>query len=148
MATFNIKVGDTTPVLEISMKIASSDPVEYWNAPTDKPDGVNNLDVHSVYFTMKNADTNEVVINREGGSVDQEGSRTILRYAWRKADPSWPANQNVFKGDTGVVGTYYGEFEVFYKDNANPLLPDRKRTFPCTPGDELIINVHEDLNGI
>jgi hypothetical protein len=148
MATYNIPIGDTTPVLEISMKEANSDPVEYWDGTSYKADGVNTLPIHSVKFTLKNKTTGEIIVDRAVGTFDQDGARTILRYAWQKADVGWPADPNAFPGDTGIAGTYLGEFEVWFQNQGDPLLADRKRTFPSTPGDELIINITEDLNGI
>lgn len=149
MSTFNIPRGDTSPVLEVSLKIAnSSEPTEYWDATSYKPDGVNQLDIHSVYFTLKNTSTDAIVVNRQVGTFDQSGERTILRYAWKGADPTWPADNAAYPGDTGIAGTYKGEFEVTFQQNGASTNEDRKRTFPCTPGDELLINITEDLNGI
>jgi hypothetical protein len=158
MATFTIPRGDTTPVLEIALKVANSDPVTYWLGTAHKADGFSANGIHGVNFVMTNLDTGDVVVAKPiDGSYNAtskvDGGHTILLYAWRKADPNWPTDPVAFAGDTGVAGNYRGEFEVTFNVQApapaapNTWVAGRKRTFPSTPGDELLIAVTEDLDG-
>ena len=136
MATFTIKRGDTAPQLQISLSIAGTDPRTYWNAGLDKPDG-SLRNVARVYFIMRGA-ANVIV----GGTSSKKytgiaedpvtlNNKTILAYTWNS-------------GDTNVVGTYNAEFEVHYEGPGGAT--GKKRTFPSTAGDNLIINVVADLN--
>lgn len=136
MAIFTIKRGDTAPPLEIALSIAGGGDGAYWNASTDKPDGASTREIREVRFIMKNT-SNDIVgavspLNYTGiGYFRTENGRTILGYTW---------NNN----DTAVQGAYKAEFEVIYQSATGGM--GKKRTFPCTPGDVLMVNVDADLN--
>lgn len=134
MATFTIKRGDTAPPLEISLSIAGTSPKEYWKDADDRPDNRNNpTEIFQVRFIMRGADNKIVgatLSNNYTGIAQpyNDGNKTVLTYYWKA-------------GDTAVAGTYQGEFEVIYGSSSG-----KKRTFPSTAGDTLVINVTADLN--
>ena len=135
MATFTIKRGDTAPPLEISLSIAGTSPKQYWQAGDDRPDDRSNAtSIYQVRFIMKGTD-NKIVGATTGAAYtgiaephNVSGEKTVLTYYWKT-------------GNTAVAGTYKGEFEVIYGSATG-----RKRTFPSTAGDTLIISVTPDLN--
>ena len=140
MATFTIKRGDTAPALQISMSIAGTEPRQYWNGGIDTPEGGNDIrQILYVKFIMR--DQNQKIVaatstkNYTGdASFGQDLNaveKTILAYSWNA-------------GDTSVAGNYNAELEVTYKDINGDV--GKKRTFPSTTGDSLIINVEADLN--
>ena len=136
MATFTIKRGDTAPPLQISLSIAGTSPREYWSAGADKPDGVNTREIKQVKFIMKGDDNKIVGATSQSNYTgiarsDTANNKTVLTYSWGP-------------NDTAVAGTYSAEFEVVYKDARGG--DGKKRTFPSTSGDTLIINVTPDLN--
>jgi len=136
MATFSIKRGDTAPALKIALSIAGTEPREYWDGSIEKPDGVVQREIKEVRFILRNSQ--EEII---GSSSTQNftglatfattAGKTELAYSWQD-------------GDTSVAGTYKAEFEVFFQDATGGL--GKKRTFPSTTGDELIISIEADLN--
>ena len=160
------------PPLIISLRIAGTDPERFYTYAKDDVGGDNEDNAGSINrtikFTMKNAETGVIVglaanvaqrftgfgvaddkiIGTEdlgGGPIDI--IKTILRYNWQPPALGYDSvtNPNVFPGDTGLAGTYTGEFEIIYEDPVTGS-ENRKRTFPSTPGDTLIINVVPDLN--
>ena len=136
MATFTIKRGDTAPAIEIALSIVGTEPREYWDASTDKPDGLVNREIKEVRFIMRDNAQNIVgsssTKNYTGlGTFATNNGKTVLAYSWEE-------------GDTNVAGTYNAEFEVVYQDAVGGF--GKKRTFPSTSGDSLIINIEADLN--
>lgn len=136
MATFTIKRGDTAPAIEIALSIAGTEPREYWDASLDKPDALVTREIKEVRFIMR--DNSQVIVgatsnkNYTGkGTFVTSGGKTILAYSWADTD-------------TRVAGTYNAEFEVWYENATGGF--GKKRTFPSTSGDSLIINVEADLN--
>lgn len=141
MATFTIKRGDSAPPLEISLVASGTTPKTYWKKGDDRPDNrATATDIIQVRFIMKGSD-NKIVGATESTpytglatSVDVGDSKTVLSYYWGP-------------NDTAVAGTYQGEFEVIYKGpEGSENAFGRKRTFPSTAGDTLVINVTQDLN--
>lgn len=136
MATFTIKRGDTAPQLKIALAVAGTNPKTYWSSGSDKPDG-NVREIHSVRFIMRGEDNNIVnsSFNKKYTGLatwsTSTSNKTILAYTWNS-------------GDTSVAGTYNAEFEVVFQDASRA--EGKKRTFPSTDGDQLIINVVADLN--
>lgn len=147
MATFTIKRGDTAPPLKIALSIAGSNPKDYWQRTDDKPDFVGNVetsrDINKVRFILKSSD-NKIVKTGASGTSDTgkaeaievagtggSNSKTVLAYYWNS-------------GDTNIAGTYTAEFEVYFDDGTGN--PGKKRTFPSTEGDSLIVNIVPDLN--
>ena len=136
MSTFTIKRGDTAPALEIALSIAGTEPREYWDASLDKPDAIVTREIKEVRFILRNEE--QVIIgattnqNYTGlGSFVTTGGKTVLAYSWNE-------------GDTVTAGTYTSEFEVVYENATGGF--GKKRTFPSTSGDTLIINIEADLN--
>ncbi len=83
-ATFNIKVGDTKPVLQATLKDGAGNAV--------------NLTGTTVKFSMR--DVQSTTIKRDKGTVVlTDAANGIVTYSWVTAD-------------TDTVGTYLGEFEV------------------------------------
>lgn len=136
MSTRTIKRGDTAPALEIALSITGTEPREYWDASLDKPDGLVTREIKEVRFIMR--DNAQKIVgatsakNYTGlGTFSTEGGKTVLAYSWQD-------------GDTDIAGTYNAEFEVIYENATGGY--GKKRTFPCTSGDTLIINIEADLN--
>ena len=136
MSTFTIKRGDTAPALEIALSIAGSSPREYWDVGNDRPDALVGRDIYEVRFIMRDNAQNVVgatkAKNYTGvGTFVPESGKTVLAYSWQE-------------GDTRVAGTFNAEFAVIYESPTGG--PGKKRTFPSTSGDTLIINIEADLN--
>jgi len=75
--------------------------------------------------------------------------KTLLRYNWAAPDDAYnplvPVD-GVYAGDTGIAGAYKAEFEVFYPTTGAGTSQPKKRTFPATPGDSILINILPDSN--
>jgi len=95
----------------------------------------------SLYLSAQNTDSNNDPI-------------WVLRYNWRAPHPLFDpakgiaAQPNYYAGDTAVVGTYFGEFKIYYGNTGSGDVQLKHRTFPSTPGDQLIINILPDGNNI
>lgn len=136
MSTFTIKRGDTAPALEIALSIAGTEPREFWDASLDKPDALVTREIKEVRFILRDAESNIIGAttnqNYTGtGTFVTIGGKTVLAYSWNE-------------GDTDKAGTYNAEFEVVYENATGGF--GKKRTFPSTSGDSLIINIEADLN--
>lgn len=77
--------------------------------------------------------------------------KTLLRYNWTPPktayDPSSPddTDPEQYGGDTAKAGVYKGEFELYY-NTSEAGYTKKRRTFPSSPQDQLIINVLVDDN--
>jgi hypothetical protein len=86
----------------------------------------------------------------------QNSNIWVLRYNWRPPHPLFDPAKGIgkqdsasyYEGDTAVVGTYFGEFKIYYSNTGSGTNQLKHRTFPSTPGDQLIINVTPDGNNI
>lgn len=107
-STFIIKRHDTLPVLTAVLKDANEEVI--------------NLTDTSVYFTMKNIDTDSVKIDTKLCSITNATSG-IVQYTWEETD-------------TDTAGEYLGEFEIVYDSG--------KMTIPTV--DSLVIVILEDYN--
>jgi hypothetical protein len=170
MAIFNIKRGDSMPPIILAMRVAGTDPVEYWNVEDDDV-GIGTVEDNAptpstsylVRFIMKNLQTGELVGHPSNitdrftglGEIYQKTinlvNYTVLRYNWRAPDTAYDpalktqASPTTYAGDTAKAGAYRGEFEVYYPGDISGR-QRFKRTFPATPGDSLIINILPDEN--
>jgi len=176
MATFNIKRGDSMPPLIISMRIAGTSPEEFYNFDKDDVGGQLNDNagplpsgVFQVKFIMTDLNTGKVVGLPENvanrftgfGTIYQQvipgefedigqtipKKKTLIRYNWQQPATAYDAvtNPTAFAGDTGIAGVYSGEFEIIYA-TSDTGSQRRKRTFPTTPGDTIIVNILPDSN--
>jgi len=165
------------PPIIISMRIAGTDPDEFYDFNKDDVNGVDEgnagppSNVTTVNFIMTNIETGKIIglpanvnnrITGTGeiyekiieGQFEDEGQtipkkKTLLRYNWASPDDTYnplvPVD-GVYAGDTGIAGAYKAEFEVFYTGTGGGSVQPKKRTFPATPGDVLIINILPDDN--
>lgn len=148
MATFFIKRNDTAPPLVIAMRVANSgdadgENVEYWDGGNYKADGEREYTIKSTVFTMTNEDTGYKKVNRGTGFSRTIEGRTEIGYAWK----STVGDTDMKDGEIPISGeaTYRGEFEITFEATGGDL---KKRTFPSVPGDELLIKIYEDLDGV
>ena len=136
MATFTMKRGDTAPAIEIALSKVGTEPREYWDGSVEKPDGVNQREIQQVRFILRDNAQNIIGSNSTQnytgiGTFRTESGKTILAYSWAE-------------GDTAIAGTYNAEFEVIFENATGG--PGKKRTFPSSSGDTLVVNIEADLN--
>lgn len=171
MAIFNIKRGDSIPPIMLTMRVAGTDPQQYWDVRKDDVGsgtvednaGDPSSAGYEVRFIMKNINTGELVghpgitVNRYTGQGEIYTKTiggeqvTVLRYNWRAPDEAYDPTSStqvstIYAGDTAKAGAYRGEFEVIYPALPGAGVQKFKRTFPSTPGDSLIINILPDEN--
>lgn len=176
MATFNIKRGDSMPPLIVAMRVAgtgtdNTNPVQYWDFSHD--DVGNTTDNAEQNGLVKGIDHVNFVMYRNAGNIIgnpadkalrrtgpgilyQSGGIWVLRYNWRQPHPLFDPTKGIgnqdsplyYEGDTALVGTYFAEFEIYYQTTGTVDSQLKKRTFPSTPGDQIIINILPDGNDI
>lgn len=115
--TVYMKRKDTRPFLDIKLKTSSTEYADLSISGT------------TVYFNMKDVETNEVILNRQSCEILIPTTGSI-RYVWTATD-------------LVTAGVYLGEFEVNYPSDEVGV-PDAKITYPLT--DVLAIVVLEDYD--
>lgn len=111
MATdFTIKTGDTAPALVGTLKDATGAVVNISTAS-------------AVRFIMKLKGSDTALIDRAATVTNASGG--VVKYQWQT-------------GDTDVIGTYNGEFEVAWGDGTFETFPNEKY---------LVIKIITDLGG-
>lgn len=92
---FKIKTNDTSPKLTVDLSDASGASID--------------LSGSSARFHMKKYGASNLKIDASADITDEDGGR--VEYTWSS-------------GDTDEAGTYYGEIEITYGDNAVETFPN------------------------
>lgn len=96
MARFNIKVGDTSPDLQATLKNADGTVINLTAAA-------------AVLFHMREKGSDTAKVERAAEFVDRAGG--VVKYVWQAAD-------------TDTEGTYEGEFEITFNDGSISTVPN------------------------
>jgi hypothetical protein len=96
MARFNIKVGDTAPDLQATLKNSDGSVIDLSSAS-------------AVLFHMREKGTTTALIESAATIVSAAGG--VVKYVWQA-------------GDTDTEGTYDGEFEITFNDGSISTVPN------------------------
>jgi len=142
MATFNIKRGDSMPPLIISMRIAGTDPDEFYDFNKDDVGGVSEANAGSpstvtkVNFIMTNIETGEIVGRQSNVSNRITGTgviyekivpdqfedeaqtipkkKTLIRYNWAQPDDNYDP-KNIVAGVFGGDTAKAGTYKAEFE---------------------------------